>query len=244
MVLSASASALSPPDTSRGLAVELTRVTKAYDTPDGSLEVLRRADLAIEPAQLVAIVGRSGSGKSTLLNLISAIDRPTSGRISVNGTSVGGLDERAAARFRGVAIGIVFQFFQLLPTLSLIDNVALPMELAGRWPPPARRERARWLLDRVGLATAADRYPAAVSGGQQQRAAIARALANDPPIIVADEPTGNLDPATAAEIGSLLRDLADGGTTVVIVSHDARVAELADRVVRLSNGRLVEEPAR
>jgi putative ABC transport system ATP-binding protein len=192
----------------------------------------------------VAIMGSSGSGKSTLLNLLTAIDRPSAGSVVVDGVQVSQLSENDAARWRGRHVGVIFQFFQLLPTLSLADNVMLPMDFCGVH---ARRERpqiARELLARVGLADHADKLPSQVSGGQQQRAAIARALANDPPLIVGDEPTGNLDSASAASMLSLFDGLVAGGRTVLLVTHDDDLAARADRRVQVRDGALSESGAR
>lgn len=210
-------------------------VTRQYPNSNA----LTAVDLTLCPGDHVAVMGRSGSGKSTLLNLLTGIDRPTSGSVEIDGVDLGTLDEGALAVFRGRHIGIVFQFFQLIPTLSVRENVLLAMELVGAIPPGARDGRAQRLLEEVGLAAHADRLPGSLSGGEQQRAAIARALANDPPLLVADEPTGNLDSQTAASVSALLRDLARGGKTVVVVTHDAAVAATCARVVQLVDGRVV-----
>src|SRR5205085_12423965 len=189
---------------------------------------IRNIDLEIAAGEFVAIVGKSGSGKSTLLNMIGGIDRPTSGALSIGGASIQTLSHNELAAWRGRSIGFVFQFFQLLPTLTVAENVMLPMDFAGVLPGNARRRRADQLLDRVGVAAQAGKLPSALSGGQQQRVAIARALANDPPVILADEPTGNLDSVTARDVLDLLRELADGGTTVVIATHERELAHLID----------------
>ncbi|MDP1827635.1 MAG: ABC transporter ATP-binding protein [Archangium sp.] len=217
-------------------AATLRAVSKAY--PNSS--ALRAVDLTLGPGEHVAVIGRSGSGKSTLLNMLTGIDRPTSGSVEVDGVDLGTLDEGALAVFRGRHIGIVFQFFQLIPTLSVRENVLLAMELVGAVPPSARDARAQRLLEEVGIAAHADRLPGSLSGGEQQRAAIARALANDPGLLVADEPTGNLDTETAASVAALLRDLARRGKTVVVVTHDPAVAATCSRVVQLTDGRLAE----
>jgi putative ABC transport system ATP-binding protein len=189
-------------------------------------------------------VGRSGSGKSTLLNLVAGIDRPTSGEVVVGGAPVGGLDESALAAWRGRNVGVVFQFFQLLPTLTVVENVALPMDLCATRSPRDARARAMELLAQVGIVDQATKLPASLSGGQQQRAAIARALANDPPVLVADEPTGNLDSRTAESVLGLLRVTAGAGRTVLMVTHERDVAGLVDRVVTLADGRVVGDVRR
>jgi len=217
-------------------------VCKTYETPAGSTHALRDVDLEIEPGALVTIVGRSGSGKSTLLNLIAGIDRPTSGRVEVAGTSIGDLTHDRLAAWRGRTVGVVFQFFQLLPTLTVAENVMLPMDFCGTFG-TGRRARGLELLDRVGVADQADKLPSTLSGGQQQRVAIARALANDPPLIVADEPTGNLDSHTGAVIFELLSGLVAVGKTVVIVTHERDAVAASPRTVTIEDGRVVLEPA-
>jgi len=224
--------------------VELRGVTKHYPAAAGPFPALRGVDLRVAAGELLAVVGKSGSGKSTLLNLIAGIDRPTAGEVIVAGARVHELDEARLAGWRGRALGVVFQFFQLLPTLTILENVVLPMDLAGGTPPRTRRERARALLDRVGIADQADKPPSALSGGQQQRAAIARALANQPPLLVADEPTGNLDSRTADAVLALLGELAASGTTVLLVSHERDVAAIADRTITLADGVIVDEQRR
>jgi putative ABC transport system ATP-binding protein len=224
-------------------AVTLHRVTKTYRTGDTEFTALRDVDLTIDPGEFVSVVGPSGSGKSTLLNLVTAIDRPSAGRVAVSGVDVAELSENEAARWRGRNLGVIFQFFQLLPTLSLLDNVALPMDLCGVHPRRDRPSIAHELLDRVGLADHAHKLPAQVSGGQQQRAAIARALANDPAVIVGDEPTGNLDSASAASMMALFEALVAGGRTVVLVTHDQELADRAGRRIVVRDGQ-VTEPVR
>jgi len=224
--------------------VELSEVTKAYETPSGLFTALGPVTLRVNASELVGIVGRSGSGKSTLLNVITGIDRPTSGAVRVDGTSVHALDESPLAAWRGRHVGIVFQFFQLLPTLTVAENVMLPMDFCNTYPARERRPRALALLERMGIADQADKLPLSLSGGQQQRAAIARALANDPALLVADEPTGNLDSHTARDVWSLLQQLADDGKTVMVVTHDREVAGFADRIVNLADGAIVSESAR
>ncbi|HVR40228.1 MAG TPA: ABC transporter ATP-binding protein [Thermoanaerobaculia bacterium] len=214
--------------------ISLRNLTKTYTTPAGAFHALRGVDLDIDAGAFVAIVGKSGSGKSTLLNLLGGIDRPTSGSVTIGGTAIHELTPHALATWRGSSAGVVFQFFQLLPTLTVAENVMLPMDFRGAIPSRERRPRALALLDRVGVREQADKLPAALSGGQQQRVAIARALANDPPLILADEPTGNLDTTTSNEIFTLFDELARDGKTVVVVTHERDVA--ATRVITLADG--------
>ena len=218
--------------------IQLRHVSKAYETPAGPFPALRDIDLDVQRGELVGIIGKSGSGKSTLLNLIAAIDRPTTGEVTVGGTALRDASEQVLARWRGATVGIVFQFFQLLPTLTVVENVMLPMDFLRARPVKTRRPYAMELLARVGLADQADKLPATLSGGQQQRVAIARALANDPPIITADEPTGNLDTETAGALLDLFRILAAGGTTIVIATHERDIARIASRTFALADGRM------
>lgn len=219
--------------------IVLRGVTKEYQTAAGGYLALRGIDLTIQRGEFVAIVGRSGSGKSTLINLITAIDRATAGSVLVGGTELTTLPEQQMAGWRGRTVGIVFQFFQLLPTLTVRENVMLPMDFAGIGNARQRRTRADELLDRVDMLDRADRLPAELSGGQQQRVAIARALANRPPLIVADEPTGNLDSRTADAVFHLFEELAAQGTTIVMVTHDAELARRAMRQVIVADGLIV-----
>jgi putative ABC transport system ATP-binding protein len=221
--------------------IELRGVSRAYRTPQGEFLALAELDLRVAAGELIAVVGSSGSGKSTLINLIAGIDRPTAGRVQVAGADVGALGESALAGWRGITVGVVFQFFQLLPTLTILENVVLPIDFCGTAPPDQARARALRLLDRVGIADQAHKLPSALSGGQQQRAAIARAFANDPPVIVADEPTGNLDSRTAAAVLELLAALARDGKTVVLVTHERELGRIADRVITLADGRLIDD---
>jgi putative ABC transport system ATP-binding protein len=223
--------------------IELRQAGKTFPTPHGEFAALTDITLRIERSEFVAIVGQSGSGKSTLLNLLAGLDRPTSGEVIVDGADIGKLSEREASVWRGANVGIVFQFFQLLPTLTVAENVMLPMDLCARWPRRERRERAMGLLDRLGISDQADKRPATLSGGQQQRAAAARALANDPKVLFADEPTGNLDSRTAREMIDLLAGLTADGRAVVMVTHDATARSLATRAIVLSDGRIVTVPA-
>ena len=231
-----------PPPTIRRV-IQLRHVSKTYDTPAGPFPALRDVDLDVQRGELVGITGKSGSGKSTLLNLIAAIDRPTTGDVTVAGTALRDASEQVLARWRGATVGIVFQFFQLLPTLTVVENVTLPMDFLRARPVKTRRPHAMELLARVGLADQADKLPATLSGGQQQRVAIARALANDPPIITADEPTGNLDTETAGALLDLFRALAAGGTTIVIVTHERDIARIANRTFALADGRVQQAPS-
>ena len=219
--------------------IALRSLTKTFQTPAGAFLALRGIDLDIKSGEFVAVVGRSGSGKSTLLNMVAGIDRPTLGSIQVGGASLHELDHDRLASWRGRAVGIVFQFFQLLPTLTAAENVMLPMDFAGTLPAADRRRRALELLARVNVPEQADKLPATLSGGQQQRVAIARALANDPPLILADEPTGNLDSATGADIFALLGELSAAGKTVVVVTHERDALNGGARVVTLADGRVV-----
>jgi len=216
--------------------ITMQRITKTYETPAGSFSALRNIDLEINSGEFVAIVGKSGSGKSTLLNMIGGIDRPSSGSLSIGGENIQSLLHNELASWRGRSIGFVFQFFQLLPTLTVAENVMLPMDFAGTLPRNTRRARANQLLDRVSVADQADKLPSALSGGQQQRVAIARALANDPPVILADEPTGNLDSETSAEIFRLFAQLAADGKTLLVVTHDAEAVASVSRTITIVDG--------
>jgi putative ABC transport system ATP-binding protein len=211
-------------------------VSKTYVTGDVSFTALKKANLSVDRGDFVAVVGPSGSGKSTLLNLTAGIDRPSEGLINVDGVEVSSLSENEAARWRGRHIGVVFQFFQLLPTLSLAENVMLPMDFCGVHARRHRPEAARDLLDRVGVADQADKLPAEVSGGQQQRAAIARALSNDPQIVLGDEPTGNLDSESASSMMDLFDEIVASGRTVVMVTHDRELAGRTKRIIEVKDG--------
>jgi putative ABC transport system ATP-binding protein len=221
--------------------VELNGVTKTFSIAAGTFTALNNVSFRIARGQLVAITGKSGSGKSTLLNLIAGIDKPTRGSVSVNGVQVEKLSESSLASWRGRNIGVVFQFFQLLPTLTILENVMLPMDFCETYDPKERRRRALNLLEQVDIVEQADKLPAALSGGQQQRAAIARALANDPALIIADEPTGNLDSATATAIFELFARLARAGKTVVVVTHEREFSRYFENVIALSDGVVVRE---
>lgn len=219
--------------------IELRGVGKRYATAAGDFVALQQVDLQIDPHEFVAVVGKSGSGKSTLINMITGIDQPSTGEILVGDTAVHRLDENAIAEWRGRQIGVVFQFFQLLPTLTVLENIMLPMDFCNLYGGRERRERALHLLDQVEMTTHAHKLPSAISGGQQQRVAIARALANDPPIIVADEPTGNLDSKTADAVFQLFTDLVTGGKTILMVTHDDDLAHRVTRTVTIADGAIV-----
>ena len=221
--------------------ISLHQVNKTYETPAGKFAALKNIDLEIEPGQFVGIVGKSGSGKSTLLNMVAGIDRPSAGSVAVAGTEIQSLSENKLAAWRGRNVGFVFQFFQLLPTLTAAENVMLPMDFSKGVPLRERRKRALALLERVGVGVHADKLPATLSGGEQQRVAIARAMANEPPLVLADEPTGNLDSVTATAILDLFRDMANGGTTVVIATHEADIARVIDRRIEISDGTLLHQ---
>ena len=221
-----------------GALIDLRDVIKTYKTGAGSLTVLKEVTLKVYPGEFISIVGPSGSGKSTLLNMITGIDKPTRGQVFVGGEAVHRLSENNLARWRGRHIGVVFQFFQLLPTLTTLENVMLPMDFCHLYHGAEREQRALSLLDQVGIAAQAHKLPSALSGGEQQRAAIARAMANDPPLIVADEPTGNLDTATATEVFALFESLVAEGKTLVVVTHDKSLASRVLRTVEIRDGRI------
>jgi len=218
--------------------IDVRQVVKTYRTSSGAFTALTGVSLQVQVGEFVAVVGKSGSGKSTLINLIAGIDRPTSGEVSIAGTPVHALSQEQLAIWRGRNVGVVFQFFQLLPTLTVAENVILPMDFCNTYPVRERRPRALALLARVGIAEQADKLPSALSGGQQQRAAIARALANDPSLLVADEPTGNLDSQTADAVLQLFADLAKEGKTVVMVTHERDVT-IVTRTIALADGAVV-----
>lgn len=220
--------------------IELRDVTKAYATPAGDSVVLDSVNLVLNQRDFVAIVGKSGSGKSTLVNIITGIDHPTSGDVVVDDTVIHELDEEPLTAWRGREVGIVFQFFQLLPTLTCLENVMLPMDFCGMYSSSERADRARYLLAQVEMEMHADKLPSEISGGEQQRVAIARALSTDPPLIVADEPTGNLDAMTADAVFTLFEELVADDKTILVVTHDAELAGRAERTVSLLNGTIEE----
>ncbi len=219
--------------------IDLRQVVKRYEGVAGDVVALKGIDLKVRPGEFVVVTGKSGSGKTTLVNMITGLDRSTAGEIWVDGTPVHKLSAEKAARWRGQTVGVVFQSFELLPTLSVLRNVMLPMDFARRYSIRQRRERAMRLLEQVEIAEHARKPPTAVSGGQQQRVAIARAMANDPPILVADEPTGSLDSATAGAVLRVFERLVEQGKTVVLVTHDKDIAKRATRAITLADGEIV-----
>jgi putative ABC transport system ATP-binding protein len=222
--------------------IEARKLEKTYGTGEAQVSALRGVDLAIDRGEFVAIMGPSGCGKSTLLNLLAGLDRPTAGEVWLDGERIDRFSETKLARLRRRKVGFVFQFFNLIPTLSVGENVELPLRLAGCRRRSARRVANQFLTD-LGIANKRDTAPALLSGGEQQRVALARALANEPIIVFADEPTGNLDSATAKEVLGLIRDARDRGQTLLVVTHDARVASAADRVINLRDGAVAGETA-
>ena len=226
-----------------GSAISVSDVVETYPLGDGEFTAVDHLSLDIEQGEFVAIVGRSGSGKTTLLNLLAGIDRPTSGTVQAAGANLGSLSESRLAAWRGRNVGLVFQFFQLLPTLTVVENVMLPMDFANTIAVGERRDRALYLLERMGVGDQADKMPAHLSGGQQQRAAIARALANSPPILLADEPTGNLDSTTAEAVLGLFGDLNADGQTIVVVTHERDIRSIVGREITLQDGRIVTDEA-
>lgn len=224
--------------------VHVDNVIKNFQGPAGAIHVLKGVNLLVNKGEFVGMRGPSGSGKSTLINMITGIDRPTDGSVRVAGQPIEKMSENELARFRGKHIGVIFQFFQLLPTLTVVENVMLPMDFCRIWNPKERPERAMSLLDQMGLADQAHKLPNTLSGGQQQRAAIARSLANDPPLLVADEPTGNLDSKTADKVFSLFEELVTGGKTFIMVTHDKDLAKRMPRLVEVFDGVLYEQDER
>jgi putative ABC transport system ATP-binding protein len=221
--------------------IEVNGLEKYFKTAGATAHVLKNINLKIAKGEFVSIIGRSGSGKSTFINMLTGIDHPSSGQVRVADTLLQAFPEGKIAEWRGRTLGIVFQFFQLLPTLSLLENVLLPMDFCAMYAPADREERALRLLERVGLKDVAHKLPGAVSGGQQQCAAVARALANDAPILVADEPTGNLDSASAEDVLQLFEELVGMGKTILMVTHDRGLARRANRSLLLSDGELVDD---
>ncbi len=223
-----------------GRLVDIRAVTKTYESAAGRFVALAGVNLQVDRGQFVSIIGKSGSGKSTLINMLTGIDRPTAGEINVAGTAVHTLNEGQIAVWRGQAIGVIFQFFQLLPTLTAVENVLLAMDYARKIPADERADRAMHLLELVSMADQAHQLPPLLSGGQQQSIAIARALANDPPLLTADEPTGNLDSKTADHIFHLFENLAADGKTILMVTHDTDLARRAPETVELADGEIVD----
>jgi len=226
-------------ETGRQPLIELVGVEKSYRMGRLDYPALRGIDLVIGAGELVAVVGPSGSGKTTILNLVAGIDRPSAGTVTVDGRRIDAMTEDDLAVWRGEHVGVVYQFFQLLPTLSALENAVLPLDFARRVPKRERFERARHNLELVGLGEKVHHLPAELSGGEQQRVAIARALANDPKLIVGDEPTGNLDTGTAAEMFELFKRLNDEGKTILYVTHDLGLAGRAHRIVSIRDGLVV-----
>lgn len=233
-----------PPGGAAHSLIELRGVEKTYRTGKLEFAALRGVDLTVGPGEMVAVVGPSGSGKTTILNLITGIDRPTAGQVKVAGADLNGMTEEQLARWRGTTVGIVFQFFQLLPTLTALENAALPMDFVRLWKPAERWARAQRHLEAVGLGEKHDYLPLELSGGEQQRVAIARALACDPKLVIGDEPTGNLDSETGRAMLDLLAGLNAAGTTVLYVTHDLSLAARAKRIVTIKDGRVVADEAR
>lgn len=221
--------------------VQIKDVIKSFKVGDGEVTILKGISFDVKNGEFVSIVGPSGNGKSTLLNMITGIDRPSDGDVIVTGRNLNKMSENQLAAWRGENVGIIFQFFQMLPALSLLQNVILPMDFANKYHAKERRERAMALLERVGLADQADKLPSMVSGGQQQRAAIARALANDPPMLVGDEPTGNLDSRTAQDVFDLFSELVEAGKSMLMVTHDKELAKRVPRVVEITNGKITRD---
>jgi len=222
--------------------ISLRGVSKWYDTPSGRFGALQDVNLDVRQRECIAVVGKSGSGKTTLINVITGIDSPSSGAVQVAGAAVHSMSQEQLAVWRGRNVGVIFQFFQLLPTLTVVENVMLPMDFCGTYPSIQRRPRALALLERLGIGDQAGKLPADLSGGQQQRAAIARALANDPSILVADEPTGNLDSRTADDVMSLFATLAREGKTVLMMTHERDVSRFFTRTITLADG-VVQTPS-
>jgi len=221
--------------------VQVKEVVKSFKVGDGEVTILKGISFDVAKGEFVSIVGPSGNGKSTLLNMITGIDRPTDGEVIVTGREVHRMSENKLAAWRGEHVGIIFQFFQMLPALSLLQNIILPMDFANKYNTKERRERAMHLLEIVGLEDQAHKLPSMVSGGQQQRAAIARALANDPPLLVGDEPTGNLDSRTAGDVFDLFNKLVDEGKTMLMVTHDKELARRVPRVVEITDGKITRD---
>jgi putative ABC transport system ATP-binding protein len=221
--------------------IEIKNVVKRFPVGDREVTILKGVSLEVKPGEFVSIVGPSGNGKSTLLNMITGIDRPTEGEVIVTGQEVHQMSENRLAAWRGENVGVIFQFFQMLPALSLLQNVIMPMDFANKYTPKERRERARHLLEMVGLTDQAEKLPSMVSGGQQQRAAIARALANDPPLLVGDEPTGNLDSGSATAVFELFNELVSQGKTMLMVTHDKELARRVPRVIEIMDGKITTD---
>ena len=228
-------------DAPEELMIDVRNLVKRFAVGEGEVTVLKNISFQVKQGEFLSIVGPSGSGKSTLINMFTGIDRPSEGEIEVGGTKIDEMNEGQLAQWRGQNLGLVFQFFQLLPALSLVDNVVLPMDFANKFERKERRERANELLNTVGLAEHAHKLPGMVSGGQQQRAAIARALANDPPLIVGDEPTGNLDSASSELMVELFFKLVEEGKTLIMVTHDQAIARRTPRMIEIADGQIIRD---
>jgi putative ABC transport system ATP-binding protein len=222
------------------IVIDLQDVNKTFNGPAGPIQALKNVSLRVYPGEFVGVRGPSGSGKSTLINMITGIDRPTRGDVHVTGARLNDLNENQLAHWRGRNVGVIFQFFQLLPTLTVMENVIFPMECCRMWARRERPERAMHLLEQVGLADQAQKLPSTLSGGQQQRAAIARALANDPALVMGDEPTGNLDSKSADKVFYLFEELVKQGKTFMMVTHDLGLASRIPRVVEVLDGDLFD----
>lgn len=221
--------------------IELRNVVKTYNSLAGSVTALQGIDLQVHPGEFLIVTGKSGSGKTTLVNMVTGLDRSTSGEIWVAGSPLHHFSTEKAAKLRGKTMGVVFQSFELLPTLTVLQNVMLPMDFMRRYSMREGRQRAMQLLEQVQIAEHAKKYPTALSGGQQQRLSIARAMANDPAILVADEPTGSLDSGTAMAVVDLFADLVEQGHTVLLVTHDKDVAKRGSRIIALADGQVIGE---
>jgi len=221
--------------------IHLQGVSKTFTTGEKTFKALQEVHLKVEKGEYLTIIGKSGSGKSTLLNVLTGIDYPSSGTVTVNGTELNTLNESQLATWRGKNIGIIFQFFQLIPTLTILENLLLAMEFVAQIPKNQRTQRAMSLLERVGIQEHAHKMPSALSGGEQQRAAIARSLVNAPQLLIADEPTGNLDSQTSETIQTLFKDLAEAGTTIILVTHDQEISTKANRIITLSDGKIISD---
>ncbi len=221
--------------------IDLQQIEKEYETPAGNFKALKGVDLQVKAGNFISVVGKSGSGKSTLINMVTGIDQPTRGKMYVSGASLHEMNDEQISIWRGTAIGLVFQFFQLLPTLTAVENVMLAMDYGELVPKSERPERAMQILERMKMADYAHAMPGTLSGGQQQVVAIARSMANDPPIIMADEPTGNLDSQTADSVFHLFEDLAENGKTIMMVTHDSELARRAARTIVLADGLVVDD---
>lgn len=221
--------------------IQVNNVVKRFRVGDGEITILKGISFNVKNGEFVSIVGPSGNGKSTLLNMVTGIDRPSDGEVIVTDHPVHQMSENKLAAWRGQYVGIIFQFFQMLPALSLVQNVILPMDFAKKYPRKERKARAMYLLEQVDLADQAEKLPGTVSGGQQQRAAIARALANDPPLLVADEPTGNLDSRSAGKVFDLFGNLIEQGKTLLMVTHDKELANRVPRVIEINDGQITRD---